>query len=702
MKNVKVLLLINSIFVLSLSLIAQEIVVTSPQLKNIILEEYTGINCPYCPYGHQEAEAIYAANPDRVAVINIHTGYYAIPDDGQPDFRTDFGSALASEASVSGYPSASVNRHMFSGLNSGGTAMGRDLWVDAAALIKVQPSYVNIGFRTDYNESTRELTVDVELYYVEEAPFMVESNFINLVLTENLVYGYQANGSSNYEHNHILRHMITGQWGDEVTSLEAGTLVERTYTYNVPEEWNAENCDITAFVAEEHSEVLTGGVAPMIGALFAGETELDYGRLNMNEFISTAEAGNTTNLNGSFLVGDTLDANYSLNLTSNQPDDWNVTYSIDGAEYSGNTEIQLSASTNYPISFNITPGATNGVGHYVLEISSDRFPDAETKTTEFYVIKGVSDLVVNGSGTFTGINSATYANEYLDALAAAGSQYAGAISAMAMEEGFTKGILNDVQNIFMNISYTHPSLSENQIDALENFIDNGGNLLIAGQDIGWDAMAIGGYSGLPMKLFYANYLQATYSNSGIADDNEVFPIEGEKLFGGLNAGNLVSLYGNALSADKIYPRADAEAVLSYEQERGPVAAIRSTKGDAKIVYLAFGLEQLVSNELRDSLMSRTHQWFTGQLEIGVEDVIMETQLNVYPNPVDNVLSIEHEALTNQMVKLSLIGIDGKIIYQDELLWDAVYTISLEGLNSGLYFVKLNSDTANYIRKFIKK
>ena len=37
---------------------SQTIVSTTPQNKKVILEEYTGINCVYCPDGHKIAHGI--------------------------------------------------------------------------------------------------------------------------------------------------------------------------------------------------------------------------------------------------------------------------------------------------------------------------------------------------------------------------------------------------------------------------------------------------------------------------------------------------------------------------------------------------------------------------------------------------------------------------------------------------------------------
>ncbi len=125
-----------SVFVLGTFLSnAQTFVSTTPENKNVILEEFTGISCGYCPDGHAIGQALHDANPNDVFLINIHTGSYATPQGPGTDFNTSFGSAIASQSGLSGYPAGTVNRHQFSMTQGGGTAMSRGDWGSAASLI---------------------------------------------------------------------------------------------------------------------------------------------------------------------------------------------------------------------------------------------------------------------------------------------------------------------------------------------------------------------------------------------------------------------------------------------------------------------------------------------------------------------------------------------------------------------------------------
>ena len=76
--------------VISATTLAQTIVSTTPENKKVILEEFTGIHCVYCPEGHAIAQAIQNNNPGEVFLINIHVGSFAVPAAGEPDFRAPF------------------------------------------------------------------------------------------------------------------------------------------------------------------------------------------------------------------------------------------------------------------------------------------------------------------------------------------------------------------------------------------------------------------------------------------------------------------------------------------------------------------------------------------------------------------------------------------------------------------------------------
>jgi len=285
--NLTLLLLLPFIFGLNSS-VAQNIVGTDPENKNVILEEFTGIHCTYCPQGHQIAQGIQNSNPG-VVLINIHTGSFANPSGGEPDFRTPWGDAIAAQSGLTGYPAGTVNRHLFAGMSQGsGTAMSRGNWVAASNQTLSQASYANVGIESFIDVETRELTVVFEIYYTDDSP--ESSNFINVAILQDSIYGPQTGGGAgnNYLHMHMLRHLVTGQWGLEVTPTTAGSLYQNTINYTIPEDYNdvpviLEHLEIVAYVSETTQEVISGsrgtvsfsgGPIPLTAGFEAEETQL--------------------------------------------------------------------------------------------------------------------------------------------------------------------------------------------------------------------------------------------------------------------------------------------------------------------------------------------------------------------------------------------------------------------------------------------
>ncbi|MBR6441561.1 MAG: Omp28-related outer membrane protein, partial [Bacteroidales bacterium] len=249
--------------------IADTIVSLAPTNRNVLLEEYTGIACGYCPDGHRRANEIAAANPGRVNIINIHTGTFSYNY-----YTTQFGSALAEQSGLTGYPAGTINRHVFMGSV---TDLNRGYWAWAANQIMGQSSPVNIAAEATLDPNTRALHVRVQLYYTGSQT--VTSNALNVAILQDNVLGPQSGGTANpaqvvgnqYKHMHMLRHLITGQWGETINTISQGTLVEKTYDYVIPAQLGStnpidavlEDLRLVAFVCEGHQEVLTSVEVPI-------------------------------------------------------------------------------------------------------------------------------------------------------------------------------------------------------------------------------------------------------------------------------------------------------------------------------------------------------------------------------------------------------------------------------------------------------
>lgn len=252
----------------TVAVFAQTIVSTTPENRKVILEEFTGIHCVFCPQGHVIAQAIQDANPGNVFLVNIHQGSFSTPSAGEPDFRTPWGNAIAGQSNLAGYPAGTVNRQVFpgQGQNAGSTAMSRNQWSSASNAVLAESSYVNVGVEAVIDINTNEITVHVEGYYTGNSP--EATNLLNVALLQNNTLGPQTGGNmgDNYVHQHRFVDLLTGQWGVNIPATTATTFVDETFVFTLPNDYNGvdvqlADMEVVAFITETQQEVASGSGA---------------------------------------------------------------------------------------------------------------------------------------------------------------------------------------------------------------------------------------------------------------------------------------------------------------------------------------------------------------------------------------------------------------------------------------------------------
>jgi hypothetical protein len=325
----------------------QTIVSTSPEDKKVVLEEFTGIHCVWCPSGHTIAQAIQDNNPDDVFLINIHTGGFATPGAGEPDFRVPDGNTIRSYYGVTSYPSGMINRHVFSG---GSPVMSRSLWTSSANTTLAESSYVNVGVEADIDLQTRELTVHVEAYYTGNSP--EATNKLSIALLQDKTLGPQTGGGMDdqYLHMHRLVDLITPAWGVVISPTTTGTFIDQTFTYTIPAAYNnvpAELGDlkVVALLAETNDEIPSGaGAFPTYSSVNSNDAFARYvDDINDQCGFDLSPSVNVQNLGSDPITSLSID--YSVN--SGAVETYNWTGSINPAQ---NETIQLPA-----IAYTINP-----------------------------------------------------------------------------------------------------------------------------------------------------------------------------------------------------------------------------------------------------------------------------------------------------------------------------------------------------------
>jgi hypothetical protein len=225
--------------------------------RKALVEDYTGHQCGNCPEAAIAAEQLKQLYDTQVVVMAVHAGFFAqVRPSGKYtyDFNTAAGTAWDTDFGISnaGNPNGMVNRV---GFPTSQHIKAYSDWSGLVATDIAKKAEVNIGLKTTFDTTSRNLTTDVNLLY-----FNTPSTEWKLVvaLTEDSIVNWQKDYSkpsgqqdiSNYMHRHVLRTTLNDKYGDAIipTGIVAGTKQTKTYTLTLNQQWKFKHCAIVAFI----------------------------------------------------------------------------------------------------------------------------------------------------------------------------------------------------------------------------------------------------------------------------------------------------------------------------------------------------------------------------------------------------------------------------------------------------------------------
>ena len=231
--------------------VEQEIYASGFQRK-VLIEKFTGQSCSACPNGTEIVKATRAAFEGRTIEVAHHEGFGA--DAFTLTESTDYANFFYSQPKFS--PAIMIDRNVANSENPE-SVVGRvndnatPLFTEdvlAKALESIAPLNVNITHT--YNEANRQLAVTVSGEAIQALP----NARVNVWLTQSNIKAFQLKGGDDYTHNHALRTILTGTWGEPLV-LTPDNKYEMTFRCQVPEKVGEfpivlEDLEIVAFVAD--------------------------------------------------------------------------------------------------------------------------------------------------------------------------------------------------------------------------------------------------------------------------------------------------------------------------------------------------------------------------------------------------------------------------------------------------------------------
>lgn len=219
----------------------------------VLIEDLTGVRCPNCPKGSKAIEDILTKFNGKVTAVGIHGNFLTKPLDGNIKSKYDFRNPKAIQLEeflkpFLGKPSVQINRRFFEGeLYTSVDFI--DQWQSYVEEELLRPQEMELILGKFYDEATRKLELNVVA-----SPLISETGSfrISVYVTESHIIDPQETNNAiieNYEHNHVLRDMLTAASGDIfTTNLEANTILSKSYSYTIPAEFNADNMEIVVMV----------------------------------------------------------------------------------------------------------------------------------------------------------------------------------------------------------------------------------------------------------------------------------------------------------------------------------------------------------------------------------------------------------------------------------------------------------------------
>jgi thiol-disulfide isomerase/thioredoxin len=227
-------------------------------VKRVLIEDYTGTWCGYCPRVAFAIERVAEQTSNSVAVA-IHRSSSNPSDANYDPFNYDTSQLEMLPQIPAGYPKGLLNRiTRWNPLEQNNIpqavalTQGENPKLGLAMNANVQGNTVNLTVKTKFSNTFENLRLVV--YVLENGLIYDQVNY-----TSNFYGTGNVNPLVNFEHNHVLRQCITNLMGDAIPSAETtvGSVFSRDFSFSMPSNIsNTANIEFVAFIVDQNNRAL--------------------------------------------------------------------------------------------------------------------------------------------------------------------------------------------------------------------------------------------------------------------------------------------------------------------------------------------------------------------------------------------------------------------------------------------------------------
>jgi hypothetical protein len=361
--------------------------------------------------------------------------------------------------------------------------------------------------------------------------------------------------------------------------------------------------------------------------------------------------------------------------------------------------VQVAVDDSTSISVEINPNYFNGSGVITLECASKNDPG---------MIVDLTFNVVTNTGVHLLVVDATEGGHSIVVTDVLDDFYEGRYGVVSRTALHSSGLdLSYFAMIAWSGGNSNPAFYPEEVNNLQTYLDQGGNLLLHGQNVGEDIFESGGQSQFAQN-FFNNYLHANYV-AMIGPSFFFTGIAGDPITGDISGFSLKNVY--TMSPDEISPF-DANTTPIVQFNAGPkINSVKADNGNHKVVYFGIGFEQIndASNlGIVDTLVSRSVRWLTEGIvldnpkeEFLVNSFSLEQN---YPNPFNPSTTLAYSIPQESQVSLKIYDVMGREVVELASGKQTAGSYSVEfdasSLASGTYFYKLTAGEFVSVKKMV--
>ncbi len=234
--------------------------------RKIIIYDFTGHKCGNCPRAHETIESLIGIYGDAIVPVAIHCTSFARvsnTDTTVPfhyDFRTDIGDFLGGrDGGIGFYGELALPIGLVNNLSTDKFFNHTSWGTEIAKIISTYPEYlINIE-----QEFSTDSIIGTEINITTSVNNSRKLSLIVFVTEDEIIewqtdYDFPGGKIENYEHNHVLRAGLNGNFGEIIkanTDLTTnGDVISKNYSLKIDASWNINNCNIVAFVYDDETK----------------------------------------------------------------------------------------------------------------------------------------------------------------------------------------------------------------------------------------------------------------------------------------------------------------------------------------------------------------------------------------------------------------------------------------------------------------